>query len=516
MQGRSDQPTRKSRSEEAHAPSRQAPCTAGTRPLAKNSTAAPFLDRLRGEIGDKTYERYIGKTARVSLDDSALRLTLPNRFAADMIDARFGPAIRRALSACGKTRHHAVCFDVDPKSGEECRRPSPARRGGKEPLSAPARPARRRRPRQDGHTLDTFVVGQCNRLAFETARRVAESNETGLTCPFFLYGPCGVGKTHLLAAVAERYAEVNPGARTRFVTAESFTNEYVNAVRSSTIEAFHRAYRRIELLCIDDIHYLAKKNGTQNELLHTFDTLDFGGARIVLASDAHPRQIKQFSRALISRFVSGSLVRIDPPDRTTATRLVRHFATKRGLTIDDAAAHILAESATPPSPGAAPSARDLHGAVNRALAYTRMAKPGSEPVIDTTLAIAAVRHDDTGHTSPDAHPATYRPVPIDRVIDAVCAALAVTRQDLAGRGRHKSVVLARAMIALLARRLTKRSYPEIATAIGRSNHSTVITAHHRIEGQIERGESVAVGLHIDGTPIAILTDQLERTLRVSS
>ncbi|MBZ0171355.1 MAG: AAA family ATPase [Phycisphaerales bacterium] len=509
MQGRTEQVSTRRSAGEARTPPQPSLRARSPGRSGDQAATAPFLDRLRDELGAETFERYIGRSAGIVFDESGLRLTVPSRFAADMIDARFGGTIRRVLSACGRPECDTVRFDVTPpRDGDG--------RCGEETASAtvtPRRVATRRRSRANGLTLDSFVVGHCNRLAFETARRIAESNTPDLSCPFFLYGPCGVGKTHLLSAVAGRFTEMNPGARTKLVTAESFTNEYINAVRSNTIAAFHRAYRRIELLCIDDVHYLAKKSGTQKELLHTFDTLDLGGARIVLASDAHPRQIRQFSEALISRFVSGSLVRIESPDRSTARRLILHFASKLGLGIEDDAVRVLAESASPQAPGVAPSARDLLGAVNRVLAYIRLTNPGNTAVVDAPLAMAAVGRGGAREPFSGDDVAIARPVPIDRVVETVCVTLGVTQHDLAGRGRHKGVVLARAMIALLAKRLTKRSYPEIAVAIGRSNHSTVITAHHRIEGQIERGESVAVGLHLDGTPISMLADQIERSLR---
>ncbi|USN98996.1 MAG: AAA family ATPase [Phycisphaeraceae bacterium] len=472
---------------------------------------APFLDQLRSELGEQAYERYIGNDAEFRLDDDGLHVAVRSRFAADMIDSRFGPAIRRALDACGYPADRDVCIGISPADAHRGTRqepPAPPR-----PASSPGRPRRHRPARTATHALDTFVVGQCNRLAFETARRIAESSDPTSLGPCFLYGPCGVGKSHLLNAVARQYKQIHPGARVKVVTAESFTNEYVAAVRSNTIEAFHRAYRRIDLLCIDDVHYLARKTGTQNELLHTFDALDLGGAPVVLASDAHPRQIKQLSEALVSRFVSGLLARIDPPDRLTARRLVEHFAKNVGLALEPEAVRVLAESASPASAGEHASARDLLGVVNHVLAYVRLASRDPARPVDAALAISAIhKHTAVAPTSPQL---MFRPVPIDHIVQTVCSTLEVTRQDLAGKGRHKHVVLARAMISLLAKRLTKRSYPEIAAAIGRSNHSTVITAHRRIEGQIERGETVDAGLHLDGTPLAVLADRLEHALRAA-
>ncbi|HHN79000.1 MAG TPA: AAA family ATPase [Phycisphaerales bacterium] len=468
-------------------------------PRNQTSNTGPFISSLRAEIGDDVFNRYLGRSDGLRLDDDGLRMTVPNRFIADMIENRFAGAIRRALSACGRPETEPLRIEIAPPGREAPRRT-------RQPDPVPAKPAPRRPLRRPVHTFDSFIVGQCNRLAFETARRFARADaDGGFQGPLFLFGPSGVGKSHLLAAIASRFSEHHPGARTRRLTAESFTNEYFAAIRSNTIESFHRKYRRIKLLCIDDVHYLAKKTATQNELLHTFDALDLGGARIVLASDAHPRQIRQLNAALVSRFISGSLVEIEPPDRVTACRLVVHFAAGHGISLDEEAVRIVAESACPDA--ATPSVRDLLGAVNRLLAYIRITRPDFGGPVDAAAASAALRLGDPDREVP------ARPVPIDHIVAAVCEAVGVTRPDLAGRGRHKAVVLGRSLIALLARRLTKRSYPEIASAIGLKSHSTVIAGHNRLKAGIERGDMVDAGLQIDGTPLSILVNRLDRALR---
>ncbi len=507
MQGRTETTQARvgGRDADTHAERRVCPGPQGGPPGGPRNqppNTGPFISSLRAEIGDDVFNRYLGRSGGLHLDDDGVRMTVPNRFIADMIEDRFAGAIRRALSACGRSETEPLRIEIAP-SGREAPRPG----GRSEPVSAgPAVPAAapRRPSRRPVHTFESFIVGRCNRLAFETARRFARA-DAGFQGPLFLFGTSGVGKSHLLAAIAARFSEHHPGARTRRLTAESFTNEYFAAIRSNTIESFHRKYRRIKLLCIDDVHYLTKKTATQNELLHTFDALDLGGARIVLASDAHPRQIKQLNAALVSRFISGSLVEIEPPDRATAARLVAHFASRHGVVLDDEAVRIVAESACPDA--AAPSVRDLLGAVNRLLAYIRITRPDCGGAVDAATASAALRLGDPDMEVP------ARPVPIDHIIAAVCEAVGVTRPDLGGRGRHKAVVLGRSLIALLARRLTKRSYPEIAEAIGLKSHSAVIAGHNRLKAGIERGDMVDAGLQIDGTPLSILVNRLDRALR---
>src|SRR5262249_7964579 len=156
---------------------------------------------------------------------------------------------------------------------------------------------------------------------------------------------CGLGKTHLLQGVARRLQEVRPSAVVRYTTGEAFTNEYIAAVRagSGKCEQFRRAYRGVGLLCIDDVHFLANKQATQGELLHTFDAIDLSGARVALASDEHPRMVRSFSEALVSRFMSGAVVKLDFPERELRERMILAIAGRRGHTIDPAGVRLLAD-----------------------------------------------------------------------------------------------------------------------------------------------------------------------------
>ena len=478
---------------------------------------ADVLRKLGESVGSETVARYLGRSARLDVDGDGIRVVAPTRFAAEMIERRLGDALRDAAGSS------AIRFEVESVSprADEVRETAPLRRD-----APPAATLRSRRPSQGrrgtgdpSQTLGSFLVGACNRFAYAAAARLAEGTDAE-TGPVFVHGPCGVGKSHLLNAAANRFREVHAGARVRVVTAEAFTNEYIAAIRSGTIESFHRAYRRVDLLCVDDVHFLASKSGTQQELLHTFDHLCGSGGRIVLASDSPPGSVRKFSEALVSRFVSGSLVRIEPPDGDLRRRLLERFAGAAGLRVSREALGVLDACASAGSGSRPVSVRDLLGAVNRLRAYrVALAGTGGPPageigVADVEAAIRAQGAASSGiQREPGVSGRPARPVPIGDVVDGVCDALEVTREDLAGKGRHPRVVLARAAVTALARRLTRYSYPEIANAIGRRNHSTVITAHRRIERQMASGETLAVGLASDGEPVSLLLDRLEASLR---
>lgn len=515
-------PSRHDTSSPSHTPGRAARDGTTTRPRFSPTRAAEGIkpaetrntDALRTEIarriGIDALDRYFGRSTDLTIDENGLRVCAQSRFAADLIRERFGPDLSAALIATGLDAATPIIYTHRPANLARPIKPEhPTHSAADTSPSNVKAPARRRTHTDDSRTLDTFVVGRCNRLAYEATRRVAEDNAADGACPLFIYGPCGVGKSHLLAAAARRFSERYPHARVRILSAEAFTNEYIGSLRAGRVESFHRAYRKIDLLCIDDVHFLSKKSGTQNELLHTFDALDLRGSRVVLASDNHPRQIKAFSGALVSRFVSGSLAHIEPPDEDMRCRLIETFARRAGLSIDRHAAESLAAAAASQAHTESPTVRDLIGLLNRARAYLRLTAGESESRLTASVVAGVLRsagpHDD--HTG-------ARPIPIDRIIDSVCSALGLTREDLSGRGRSKPTVLGRALIALLARRLTRRSYPEIAQAIGRPTHSTIIGAHKRINAQMERGETVAAGLHFDGIPIQSLAERLERELRI--
>ncbi|MCG3124816.1 MAG: Chromosomal replication initiator protein DnaA [Phycisphaerales bacterium] len=320
---------------------------------------------------------------------------------------------------------------------------------------------------------------------------MAETTGRDKFSPLFIHGHCGLGKTHLLQGLATRFSELHPHTVVKYLTAEDFTNEYVTAVRNNRVDEFRRIYRGVDLLCLDDAHFLSSKEKTQTELLHTFDAIDLGGAKIVLASDDHPRDIKKMSEQLISRFLAGAVVRLDPPDEATREKIVRHLAQRRGLPMEDAAVQLLSDRAGRCGPGGTPgSVRDIEGMLTQVEAYFRLVP---ETAVSGTIGVVLVRRalnlgDSEGRADV---PRSRRPIQVDRINTEVCRTLGVTVQEMMGIGRHPKVVLARSVIALLARRLTTLSFPEIARQMGRPNHSTVITAQKRLAAIMEENRSAA-------------------------
>lgn len=478
---------------------------------------------VAASVGGTRFDRYFAGQALVEVKpgtDGAARVDIlaASSAVANLIERRFGAAIRSAVigelgDAAGVVIAAAPARFGPASAGEAARteRP-PAVRLSDGGAPEAARPAERRREVRGAASaarLEDFVVGESNRLAYAAALHLTEPPEDAQRySPLLIHGPCGVGKTHLLQGIAQRLREMHPGAVIRSVTGEAFMNEFVAAIRAggagkSSVEAFRRQFRRCDLLCIDDVHFLASKAATQQELLHTFDEISTGGARIALACDRHPRQIRQFSPALASRLVAGMVAEIEPPDATVRERAMRLFAQRRGLRLDEAALRLLVERTTS-VPGSPPVClRDIEGLITRIDALQRLSPgmAGGEGGVRAVAVEQALRMTSShggggaGGDGPgvSAAGASRRPVRVEHIIAKTCDALGVDTADLAAPTRHKRVVLARAVITHLARQMTTMSFPEIARAIGRPSHSTVITAHQRLERQIAAGEVFGIG-----------------------
>lgn len=490
----------------------------------RHDDSLQLLDRLRGlfsrEVGADRFDRFFGERARLGVKDDTLDVTVPDTFTRDLIERRFGCDLRRVLrdQADGAGRELTLRFCVDsgafepgtpvPVGTPVCAQhvPSPPR-----PRHHGAAPGKRC---ELVHRLDDFVVGGANRIAYAAAQRLAEGPDASAVSPLFIHGSCGLGKTHLLQGIANRFRQLNPRARVVYYPAEVFTNEFVTAVQSNAMAAFRKIFRSADLLCIDDVHFVAGKEATQNELLHTLDAIGMERARIVMASDSHPRSIRKFSEALVSRLVCGAVVRLDPPDLDLRSRIIERLAKRRGLPLAAGVSRLIGEQVA--GVGESVSVRDIEGMLTQIEAVWKLLPDLA--TADGSIGAIVVQHAldmrRQGLGRMDA--VQQRPVQLDTIIGVVCRELEVELNDLVGQGRHRRVVLARSMAVFLAREMTTRSYPEIATAMARPSHSTIVSAFTRITRQIAEGKTVGVGGRHDGLTLRVLADRLADEVRRAS
>lgn len=462
----------------------------------------PLEDRLRRALGANQFARYFSGQTRLAVSPDGVDVTAASDTLAKLIERRFAGRLAEAFA----TAPERVRVRVDRALASPVVRPTtpPSPRPVSLPSAIPVGPG----ITPGRFSLDDFVVGFSNRVAHAAASRMADEDQHA--GPLFMHGPCGVGKTHLLQGLAARFLQRRPLAAVRYTTAEAFTNDYVAAVRNNRIDAFRKIYRKLDLLCLDDAHFLANKEGTQTELLHTFDAVGLCGARVALASDEHPRHIAKLNEKLVSRFLSGAVVRLDPPDPELRERLVRRLAQRRGLALEEAAASLIAQHGQG-------SVRELDGLLIQVEAVLRLLPEFSGTRVAGVIAVRKA----LGIADTATAPRPRRPLSIEAISGEVCRLLSVELGDLMGKGRHKRVVLARAVCVHLCRRYTTHSYPEIARGIGRPNHSTVITAHQRLSGQMEtQGDlqpqpEVTIGLapELRGLPLRPLVDALDQRIR---
>ncbi len=346
--------------------------------------------------------------------------------------------------------------------------------------SAPGRPARR---------LEGFMTGPGNRLAHAAAREMAQSAGAAFN-PLVIHGGVGLGKTHLLEAIGHALRRAHPGLNIVQLTAESFTNSFLEAMRTGTLTSFRSRFRGAGGLIVDDVHFLAAKRATQDEFLHTFNAIIDKGAPIVLAADQHPRLISKLTDELVTRFLGGMVVKIEAPDLATRKAILQSRAAARGVDVPEAVIAYIAEHLRA-------SVRELEGALHTVIAQAVL----TGKRLDLNLVKAALR-DTIRHTA--------QAVASRDVERAVCELFQVTADALKSDGRACALAYPRMMAMYLARKHTGAAYSEIGRYFGGRNHSTVISAEKKVQSWLsaEERSSLLPGFE---TVADLLTD-LERTL----
>ena len=490
------------------------PSAAEPRPEARLRTA------LAARLGEDRYHRWFGD-AEIRIDERGVEVRTSGAFAKRMLDHALSRELREvAEDLLGHGTDIRVAIAPSPRAG----RGPAAAEGERVPSAAPMRtppvsgpPAggiagirpsgrttRPNRPENGFRDLEDFVVGTSNRLAWMAALQTADPRDHPPAGIMFMHGDCGVGKTHLLQCIYRRYASIATAsggdARVRYVTGEQFTNEFIAAVRDSRIEQFRERVRRLDLLAIDDIHFLENKVRTQNELLHTLDAIGLTGARIVLASDGHPSLIRRCSRSLVNRFLSGMVIEVERPDRETRRQIALRLSDRRGLRLGEAAVEAVASRCVG-------SVREIEGAMTKIAAMHQLLSVregrggGPEDEVGLSL-VEQVLHEAGGRPA--------RPVQIGGLIEAAAERLGLTRAEIIGGSRRGLSSLGRSIVSLLAKEMTGHSYPEIARGLGLASHASVHRAVQTTRRRIDERERVR---DLDGSWIELreLVDQIRHT-----
>jgi len=283
----------------------------------------------------------------------------------------------------------------------------------------------------------------------------------------------------LIQGLCRHFISHHPTKRWTYLTGEEFTNEFLTALRANKLDNFRRKMRDLDLLVIDDVHFLGGKKATQEEFLHTFNAIEAMGRQVVMASDNHPKMIEEFGESLVNRFVSGMVVRIDPPNFATRCEILRSLSDRGGLCLPEEVVGWIARRVTQ-------NVRELEGAITRIAAHVKLT--GRIPDVLTA-------QESLG----DLDRQMVAPVRPDNILQSVCEYFGLEHKDLMSGRRQRTISLARSVAMYLVRKTAKLSFPEIGMRMGKRNHSTVISACRRIERALQRNEplvwTTSVGEH---------------------
>jgi chromosomal replication initiator protein len=418
---------------------------------------ASILKKIEGKLDPKEVRTWFGPTRQVHFDETAaapvLTISVPSRVFADWIESRHGELLAKEVQAAG---FPGLRIHFEAQQSDAAVAPPESSAG------APARePAPTARPR---FTFENFVVGSSNQFAHAAARAVAESPSRSYN-PLFLYGGVGLGKTHLMHAIAQEVSRQSPHLRVLYLSAERFLNDLINALRFERMHEFKRRYRELDVLLMDDIQFIAGKDSTQEEFFHTFNALHDAQKQIVVTSDALPKEIPTLEERLRSRFEWGLIADIQPPDLEMKVAIIRKKAAEEKVEIPNDVAMFIAGTVKS-------NVRELEGRLNRVLAFSSLT--GRPPTVE--LARETLR-DIVGTEEHKAVPA--------EILKVVASHYGLRVSDMKAKSNAKPVAFPRQVAMYLCRQLTELSYPEIGRLFNDKHHSTVMHSVEKISRMIE-------------------------------
>ncbi len=439
---------------------------------------------LREMLDEYSYKNWFSQTVFDSIQEGVLLIRVPSQFFANWLEEHYQDAVSDAMQRVlpefkgVKYLPSPDCGAARPNDGTVSRTPN-----------APARPQPSQKPRgpingfNPRYTFDRFVVGAGNRFAHAAAKAVKQSPGRAYN-PLFLYGGTGLGKTHLMQAIGQELLLEDPSLRVVFISSEEFTNQMIQSIADKDTQRFRAKYRRVDILLIDDIHFISGKEATQEEFFHTFNTLFDAHKQIVLSSDRSPKEIKGIEDRLVSRFEWGLVTDIQPPDLETRVAILQNKAKQDNITAPLEVLRYIATYITS-------NIRELEGALITVFAYSRL----TEQKISLSM-VENVLRDLIGSEK-------IKPTTIEQVQRAVAEHFDVRIADLRGRSRQRQIVRPRQLAMYLCKTLIPSlSLNDIGEHFGGKDHTTVLYACDRIAREVETN-----------TTIRHTIEQLARTLR---
>ena len=431
--------------------------------LTADSLWVEVADRLKGALNTTTYRTWFAGAGGAELTDDAFVICVPNGFTREWIEGHFLGLISAAVrDTTGHERRIALTVaDRSPSSS----RASSRRR------VAPEATALKRTNMNPKYTFDSFVIGSSNRFAHAAALAVAEAPAQAYN-PLFIYGSTGLGKTHLLQAIAQYTSEHAGSLTARYVTSETFMNDFINSLRDKRIEGFKQRYRNYDVLLIDDVQFFEHKERIQEEFFHTFNSLYEAGSQIVISSDRPPKEISTLEERLRSRFEWGLITDIQPPDLETRIAILRKKVKTDGIAVPDP------EVLTFIAGRISTNIRELEGALTRVVALSSLTGREMTPELAQDVLKDVFPQGELAEVS------------IKGIQEIISDRFGLSLEELCGDKRSQNIVYPRQVAMYLSRELTDSSLPKIGKEFGGRDHTTVIHATSKIARLIKEDRSV--------------------------
>ena len=429
-------------------------------------------DKLKTKLAGHTYKNWFEQTGFDSCVDGRLVIRVPSQFFADWLRDHYMDTIEECVREYVPTlREIAFEPSKDMDAGHEAEAPV-----AEAPMPKPKRDTfyeqqsfRSLDPLNPRYTFDRFVVGSSNRFAHAATLAVADSPASAYN-PLFLYGGTGLGKTHLMQAIGHEMVRRQPDARVAFISSERFTNELITSIQRKSTQRFRAKYRKVDVLLIDDIHFIAGKEATQEEFFHTFNALFDIPKQIVISSDRQPKEIPMLEQRLVSRFEWGLVTDIQPPDLETRMAILQSKAQEEQYSVPQEALRYIATYITN-------NIRELEGALITVIAYSKLTKaPITQSMAEDVLS------DLIGENR-------IKPITFETVQRAVAEHFDLRISDLRGRSRQRQISFPRQVAMYLCKQLVPNgSLTEIGEAFGGKDHTTVLYAVQKIAKEIEENQ----------------------------
>lgn len=427
------------------------------------------LGEIEVSVSRGTYVTWFKNTCLLKCSDELIVVGVPNIFIRQTLEKKYGPMIKEMLGKNGLTAKN-IEFKVSSahldKQPAEPASPAPST---VTPSSHPAQPqlsvqpgnsqVQFRQALNDRYTLDNFVVGDSNELAFAACQSIAQ--KPGLKYnPLYLYGGVGIGKTHLIQAVGNAILTANPNTKVLYIATEQFVQEFVQALRNRTTAKFSNYYRSADVLIVDDVQFIAGKDKMQEEFFHTFNTLYQANKQIIMSSDKPPRDIIGLEDRLKSRFAGGMSIDMQIPDFETRCAIVQTKALTHGSELEHEVVEYLANNIQT-------NIRELEGALNQLLAYCEVRD--LTPTIGVATGVLNVSKTRPKHLS------------AKQIIERTARHFQIPVEDIVGPKRDKDIVVPRQIAMYMLRNELKLSFPKIARELGRKDHTTAIHSVDKID-----------------------------------